>query len=194
MHATFNRAPLPPRESAADEQKDDASPLPHQRTTTPAGFNSVDDMARAVPRTIGMAVGEVDKQGTDGITSLHAAAGFVEYTTEVEEMYEFTNSADLEWELFIEGLGTDYPSSATADVPAPIRNLFVVHAKKADSAIADFCHELRRGESCQDELTEQVYPCMNQMAVFILLEWHLAHRRLKFRTGVLVSRERGSSK
>jgi hypothetical protein len=58
--ATFDRATMPTRESAADEQKDSESPLPQQRTNTPSGFNSVEDMARTVPRTIGVAVGEVD--------------------------------------------------------------------------------------------------------------------------------------
>jgi hypothetical protein len=145
--ATFNRQPLPTRESAVDEQKDDGSPLPQQRTSATPGFNSIDYMARAVPRTIGMAVGGVDERGTGMLASLRAAAGFVEYTLGVEDMCEFTNSADLEWELFIEGLGHNYPSNATADVPAPIRTLFVAHAKKAASAIAEFRHELWRGES-----------------------------------------------
>jgi hypothetical protein len=124
----------------------------HQRHSTQEGFTTVNTLARAVPRTIGVDVTDVDVQGTDVIESIHAAAGFVEFPTEVEDMcggvnddipnYEFTNLADLEWELFIEGLGNDYPSTATVDVPAPIRTLFVAHAKKADSAIAAFRHEL----------------------------------------------------
>ena len=40
--ATFNREPLPTRESAADKQKDDGSPSPHQRTsTTPGSIRSM---------------------------------------------------------------------------------------------------------------------------------------------------------
>jgi hypothetical protein len=98
------------------------------------------------------------------LASLHAAAGFVEATSEVDDMCAFTNLADLEWELFLEGLGNDYPSDATADVPAPIRNLFVAHAKKADSAVADFHHELRRGESRQDELKAEL--CVHRLQTF----------------------------
>ncbi len=113
-----------------------------------------------------MDVADVDVRGQDVVASLQAAAGFVEFPTEVEDMCgggnddlpkeDLHNSADFDWELFLEGLGDDFPPTATDDVPAPIRTLFVAHAKKADSAMADFQHELRRGESRQDNLTVEL--------------------------------------
>ena len=66
--------------------------------------------------------------------------------------YDLPNLSEFNWELFIQGLGDDFPQTATDNIPASIRTLFVAHAKKAGSAIADVWQELRRGESRQDDL------------------------------------------
>ena len=91
----------------------------HLRHSTQEGFTTVNTLARAVPRTIGVDVADLDVRGMDGLVSINAAAGLVECPMEVEDMcggvnddlpnYDFSNSAEFEWELFLEGLGNDYP-------------------------------------------------------------------------------------
>ena len=158
--------PVPPYEAAAEEQKDDVHPL-HRvgaSSSLQASVDTVDALTRPVPRTRGVEDSNYTHgDAQDVVASIQRAANFARYPVEVEEMcgggdvnYDLPSAAVFDWELFIEGLGDEFPPTAMDDIPASIRALFVAHAKKVDNALADVRQELRRGETRQDDLTVEL--------------------------------------
>ena len=117
-----------PSEPAMDEQKDEDSMTRTAAASLHArSVATVDALTRTVPRTIGVeestyAHGEVH----DVVASLHRAANFARYPVEVEAMcggdnlqYPLPTETEFDWELFLEGLGEDFPQTDTTDIPPP---------------------------------------------------------------------------
>ena len=149
------------RESAADETKDDDAPPQRQANLSlQASIATVHSMTKGVPRSIGVDEDDVWNRKNATVASLQGAAGYVPYPDEVEEMCGGGTvdslSPDFEWELFVEGLGSDFPPTAADAVPAAIRNLFVAHAKQANSVLADVRQELQKGVARQDNITTEL--------------------------------------
>ena len=132
-------------ESGDNEPTDDESLGPPPRPPTPVDVPT--------PHTSTIAASE---NATDGVGVYPTVVDHIGGSSPADPHQEFPTAAGFEWELFLEGLGGENSSIDSTAIPAPIRDLFVAHAKKADSAIADFQQELRHGKSRQDDLTAEV--------------------------------------